>query len=320
MKNSPVRVIIHIVLFCAVALFSAAAVRFLRGKGGAAPAYAYIVLTTPPAASAGTFAETTLPRAFYPVITVESFIEATLPRTTAPAAETAETTAETTTEKTSAPPTAVKTTMPATVPATEPPGIRFTNPELADSGQILLVTVANATTSYADIVYYEKNGKVWTEVFSSPGRVGANGVAPEADRLQDTYKTPSGIHKIIGAFGKADDPGAVFPYIKVTSEMYWDLNSGSPNYNRLVYSDPGGEREHLIEYNSYLYALNTDYNYEQTPGKGGAIFIHCNGAGATAGCVSMPADKMKTLIMSVDPAKNPAAVITLKSNLSSYTN
>jgi L,D-peptidoglycan transpeptidase YkuD (ErfK/YbiS/YcfS/YnhG family) len=105
--------------------------------------------------------------------------------------------------------------------------------------------------------------------------------------------------------------------------MYWDLNSGSPSYNRLVYSDPGGEREQLIiygtQYVTYKYSLITDYNYEQTAGKGGAIFIHCNGSGGTAGCVSMPYDYMKTLMMSVDPAKNPAVVITLKSDLAKYT-
>jgi L,D-peptidoglycan transpeptidase YkuD (ErfK/YbiS/YcfS/YnhG family) len=187
---------------------------------------------------------------------------------------------------------------------------------------VLLVTVENASTSYADITYYEKNGGIWKEVFSTKGRVGRNGIIPEEQRMQDTYKTPAGILKIIGAFGTSPDPGTAFDYIAVTGNMYWDLNSGSPTYNRLVYSDPGGQKEHLIEYGqkygTYKYALITDYNYEQAAGKGGAIFIHCNGAGDTAGCVSMPESYMKTLVASVAPAKNPAVIITLKSELSNY--
>lgn len=33
--------------------------------------------------------------------------------------------------------------------------------------------------------------------------------------------------------------------------MYWNLNSGTKTYNQLVTKDPGGDREHLIEYDNY---------------------------------------------------------------------
>ena len=56
--------------------------------------------------------------------------------------------------------------------------------------------------------------------------------------------------------------------------MYWDLNSGSSTYNRLVYKNPGGDYEHLIDYDTYNYMFTTDYNYDQIAGKGGAIFFH----------------------------------------------
>jgi L,D-peptidoglycan transpeptidase YkuD (ErfK/YbiS/YcfS/YnhG family) len=306
MKN---KIILNLILFCAVVSVSVAAVCILDKSGKSAPASAGGEIESSSVSETYMSAGTTPATTVIPVTTVTAIEETTAAPQTAGA----------TTKATAKATTTVKTAASSAVPKTEPPAISFSHPELAGCSQILLVTVADSGTSYADIAYYEKNGDAWKEIFKTTGRVGSKGIIPEADRLQDTYKTPAGILKIIGAFGKAPDPGTAFDYIKVTQSMFWDLNSGSPNYNRLVTSDPGGKCEHLIDYDTYRYSLITDYNYGQTAGKGGAIFIHCNGAGATAGCVSMPENYMKTLIMSVDPAKNPAAVITLKSELSKYT-
>ena len=287
----------------------------------AAVAALYVITTS---TSTEPAAETT---AAAVITSASSFLS---PYTTAPATQTsadtsapataAQTTSTTTPSQTTP---AMTSTSQTTAAVTEPPGIRFTHPELASSSQLLLVTVDSGQTTYTDIVYYEKNGEAWKEIFKTEGRVAKKGITPEEERVQDDDKTPAGIHKIIGAFGTNPDPGALFEYITVTDDMYWDLNSGSATYNRLVYGDPGGKRERLILYGTvyvtYRYALITDYNYEQAAGKGGAIFIHCTGIDATAGCVSMPENLMKTLLTRMDPAKNPAVVITLKSRLSDYT-
>ena len=112
--------------------------------------------------------------------------------TSASTTATAETTSTTaaTTRATTATTAATKTTTAATKPQTEPPGPAFNHPELAGCSQVLLVTVENASTSYADITYYEKNGGIWKEVFSTKGRVGRTDY-PEEQRMQDTCGTPA---------------------------------------------------------------------------------------------------------------------------------
>lgn len=225
---------------------------------------------------------------------------------------------------TTTPATTMKTTSsdtetPKTTPLatnTEPPTYfgGFEN-----SQQIILAVVENESTTVARFYFYEKEDTEWSLTFSADGRVGKAGISPISSRVQSSNKTPAGVMQIIGAFGILDDPGAKFDYRKVSGDMYWDLNSGSPNYNLLVYENPGGMYERLADYtNTYKYALITDYNLTQQEGKGGAIFVHCNGLGATQGCVSLPLEEMKQLVISVDPLKLPVLIVTLSKDVIAY--
>ena len=53
--------------------------------------------------------------------------------------------------------------------------------------------------------------------------------------------------------------------------------------------------------------------------KGGAIFVHCLGRGATGGCVSMPREKMIEILKWIDPKKNPKILVIPKDDLDDYT-
>ena len=271
MRKTAISAILQILLYCVIVSAAAAAVIVLGSGAKSGPKTGPALESSENSAvpETGSSALTIPGTSAAPTTAADTAAFTTSASTTA-TAETTSTTAATT-RATTATTAATKTTTAATKPQTEPPGPAFNHPELAGCSQVLLVTVENASTSYADITYYEKNGGIWKEVFSTKGRVGRNGIIPEEQRMQDTYKTPAGILKIIGAFGTSPDPGTAFDYIAVTGNMYWDLNSGSPTYNRLVYSDPGGQKEHLIEYGqkygTYKYALITDYNYEQAAGK-----------------------------------------------------
>ncbi len=281
--------------------------------------------TLPPVTVAGTInpPSTTLTTTTTPTPAKATTAATTPTQTTTVTTTTANTTTATTTTTTTTPTTATTTTTTTADPYAYAAGAvaQLVDPALYGVGQILLITTENTTTSYCHITFLQKKGDRWEAVWQTPGRVGSKGIVPREERLQDTYKTPSGILKITGAYGIAADPGAKFDYLRVTDHMYWDLNSGSPTYNRLVYADkrPAGDLEHLISYTkSYRYGLFTDYNVEQTPGKGGAIFIHCNGNGATAGCISMPEEQMKALLCAVDPAQNPVAVLATVGDLSRF--
>lgn len=195
----------------------------------------------------------------------------------------------------------------------------FNNPAFNNSSQVVLVTTNGMGTSYANIKFYQKSNGHWNLRRETNGRVGENGLAYIQNRVQSTNKSPAGILNIISAFRVANNPGSKYSYAKVTDDMYWNLNSGTPTYNRLIHNNPGGDFEHLSSYpGQYKYALVTDYNYNQAANKGGAIFIHVNGNGGTGGCVSMPEGAMRDLITWVDPGQNPKVVIIPNSDLNKY--
>ena len=196
----------------------------------------------------------------------------------------------------------------------------FRNPKLENSNQIIVVTTNNMSTSYCNIEIYEKNDSgEWNNIDSTTGRVGANGLAYIENRVQSTNTTPAGVMSITGAFGVKNNPGTKLDYIKVNNNMYWDLNSDNSTYNRLINYNPGGDYEHLISYpRQYEYSLITDYNHNQVPNKGGAIFVYCLGRGATGGCVSMPREKMIEILKWIDPKKNPKILVIPKDDLDDY--
>lgn len=195
----------------------------------------------------------------------------------------------------------------------------FKSPQLSNSSQVILVTTSSMSSSYANIKFYQKSGDNWNLKTETNGRVGTSGLAYISNRMQSTNTTPAGVLGILSAFGIADNPGSKYSYTKVTDDMYWDLNSGSSTYNRLIHNNPGGDFEHLASYPThYKYALVTDYNVNQTANKGGGIFVHVNGSGGTAGCVSMPETQMRELITWVDPGQNPKILIIPSSDLSKY--
>jgi len=61
---------------------------------------------------------------------------------------------------------------------------------------------------------------------------------------------------------------------------------------------------------AYNYAAVIAYNTARTPGLGSAIFLHVGTGGATAGCVSLPASQLLTLLRWLRPAANPRITIT----------
>lgn len=195
----------------------------------------------------------------------------------------------------------------------------FKHNAFSGSNQVLMVTASSMTTSYGTAQAYERQGDGWNLVYTIPVRLGTNGMEYIASRRQSTNKTPAGIMNIISAFGVAGNPGTQYSYHNVQSNDYWDLNSGSPTYNRLIKNNPGGDYEELASYpNQYKYALVTDYNYNQGVDKGGAIFIHVNGKGSTGGCVSMSEGDLVNIMKWMKPGQNPKVLVIPKSDVSKY--
>ncbi|WP_405690390.1 L,D-transpeptidase family protein [Streptomyces sp. NBC_00057] len=154
---------------------------------------------------------------------------------------------------------------------------------------------------------------------AASGRVGANGVTDGATRRQNTSTTPTGTYTITEGFG-VEYGGTKMPYTRVDSSHWWVQDPESAYYNSmhtaagadfpLVETGDRGS-EHLINYpTQYAKALVIDFNRRPaTPGRGAGIFLHVNGSGATAGCVSVPRATMDRITAWIQPEAHPRIAI-----------
>ena len=172
----------------------------------------------------------------------------------------------------------------------------------------LLVAVGNPEGPTKTVVsYYEKDtsGK-FNQIFSVDAVCGMKGIS--AEKVEGDKKTPQGVYTFPMAFGMKDNPGSILPYHKVVNGDHYVDDSNSRYYNQLVNEfsvarDWSSSENLITQAPQYNYALVMNYNETNTPGKGSAIFLHCpkitNNTG-TSGCISIPEERMKELLLKVD--------------------
>ena len=167
--------------------------------------------------------------------------------------------------------------------------------------QIIFV---KASGSLAKVSFHEKNlAGVWKQKMSTSGCIGRNGLGKTKE---GDAKTPTGTFRLGEAFGIDSNPGTVLPYTKVTASHYWVDDPASIYYNQFVTTDEvtkdWSSAEHLIDYRGvYDYAIAIAYNKNNIPGKGSAVFLHCQRGNSTGGCVAIPKDKMKYILQRIKP-------------------
>lgn len=176
--------------------------------------------------------------------------------------------------------------------------------------QLVIVAGYGMDSTSAEVTMHQRNSDGnWVQILSTPGNVGWNGLCYDADRYEGCGQTPIGVYHFTCAFGIAEDPGCLMPYIQVDDDMYWsgDMREGM-HYNEMVdindYPDlDTSNSEHLIDYDSaYQYCLNISFNEDGTPGRGSAIFLHCPGQNSyTLGCVAVPEYIMVQILQCVEP-------------------
>lgn len=186
--------------------------------------------------------------------------------------------------------------------------VKLTSPKTTDAvdpqsaSSMILV---NSDGANATVKMFKNDGNFWVETMSTDKAfVGRNGTT--SDKHEGDGCTPRGIYTFGQAFGVADDPGCTRDYLKLTEDEYWVDDSESEYYNKLVHaSETGGivwnSAEHLVgETVAYEYAIAIDYNTSCTPGRGSAIFFHCETGNGTAGCVSVPREFMIEMLQNLD--------------------
>jgi L,D-peptidoglycan transpeptidase YkuD (ErfK/YbiS/YcfS/YnhG family) len=199
---------------------------------------------------------------------------------------------------------------------------------------VVVVTTPSWTSSYARLqTWRQSDAGSWVRVMDPVrARVGWNGVRRAKNRQQNTGTTPAGTFALPRGFGVANPTGVQIPYRRVDDNDWWPYDPTDPKtYNVLQPHRVRHARwrtewaERLKSFRSqYRYAVILDYNLPTDlrwrngqriarntadTSAGGGIFLHVNGSGATAGCVSISRARMLRVLRWLDPSKSPVIVI-----------
>jgi L,D-peptidoglycan transpeptidase YkuD (ErfK/YbiS/YcfS/YnhG family) len=186
-----------------------------------------------------------------------------------------------------------------------------------------VVTVNHSRGYHARIGFWVLRHHRWSRVYAvRDGRTGYGGLVAPANRVQGSGTTPLGTVRLISAFGRHPrGDGWDLPYRRVHRGDYWVEDNQSRFYNRLRNKAQGGFRwwipasdtnssERLTDYpQQYEFSIVTSYNLDQVRHRGAGIFLHVNGGGATAGCVSAPRLFLRRMMWRLDPAEDPVMAV-----------
>jgi L,D-peptidoglycan transpeptidase YkuD (ErfK/YbiS/YcfS/YnhG family) len=186
-----------------------------------------------------------------------------------------------------------------------------------------VVTVNQRRGHHATVRFWTRTPSGWTQAFGTRhGRTGYGGLVRASERVQGSGKTPLGTFRLPFAFGRHAQRDAWDPsYRRIRQGDYWVLDNRSDHYNRWRNRTQGGFRwrlsssspnasERLQSYPSqYEYAVATSFNRRQVRHRGGAIFLHVNGDGATAGCVGAPRTFLQRTLRALDQGSVPVIAV-----------
>ena len=192
------------------------------------------------------------------------------------------------------------------------------------SGTRQVVTVNHTSGTNARVTLWRKKDGHWTTIVrTTSGRTGYGGLVAGADRRQGTGTTPLGTYRLLSTFG-THSRGANWglSHRKIRAGDFWVQDNRSAYYNRYRNKSQGGFRwrlpasdpnssERLSDYpKQYEFSIVTGFNYApQVRHRGAGIFLHVNGKGATAGCVSAPRAFIVSLMNRLEPELVPLIAI-----------
>ncbi|KIZ15067.1 hypothetical protein SNA_26000 [Streptomyces natalensis ATCC 27448] len=190
---------------------------------------------------------------------------------------------------------------------------------MADTGggaQLITARALSTGSTTGTVAWWQRHNGRWHKSGSAPARFGSGGLTEGRTRQQGTSTTPTGLYDLPYGFGlDPAPPGTTIPYRRVGPDSWWCEDNASASYNRWVAPLPpdcaAGESERLADHpTQYGQALVTGFNYHRPARhRGAGIFLHVNGKGATAGCVSVPAGAMARILAWVRPSLAPHLAI-----------
>ena len=197
---------------------------------------------------------------------------------------------------------------------------------LGSSTQVVIATAKGWHSTTGQLRLFQKatvgSGTRWCLVLGPyPARFGYNGLVQGTKRIMNSGTTPAGTYSLPKAFGLRSDPGTALPYTRSDSNDYWALDRKYPRtfntYQRNgVHGFRASQAEHIAHFSTqYRYAAVIGFNlptvgHHPNRTRGGAIFLHVNGTGATAGCVSVSQSAMVAILRQLTPSRSPKIVIS----------
>lgn len=214
---------------------------------------------------------------------------------------------------------------PADGPAAPPLPAR-----MADTGggtQLITAVAPDTGSTTGTVTWWDHEGDGhWVAAGSAPARFGSGGLADGPTRVQGTGTTPTGLYDLPYAFGiEPAPPGTAYRYRPVREDSWWCQDNASRSYNRWTEPRPAdcraAEAEHLVTYTAqYAHALVVGFNYDRpVHGRGAGIFLHVDGRGATAGCVSVPKEAMRRILRWAEPGQRPHLAIGTEGGATAVT-
>ena len=209
---------------------------------------------------------------------------------------------------------------------------------VSDSRQVIVVVGRSRTSSYSTVYTYQKGSDgIWRAKFAPmAGRNGWAGWAWGTLRVQNTGTSPMGTYRVTTGFGLKPNPGTKVSYRLVDGNDYWVGDAYDAKTYNLFEPYASAKRTWRISQAERLGAYPTQYEYSAVidfnrpaaatvtwnstyseyvtsqpvnTTRGTAIFLHINGAGATAGCVSLGRTNLINVLKWLDPVKKPRIVM-----------
>ncbi|GLZ41352.1 hypothetical protein Acsp05_49760 [Actinokineospora sp. NBRC 105648] len=180
-----------------------------------------------------------------------------------------------------------------------------------DAGQLITVVAKTAGSQSAVLTGWRRSEGGWVaEIGPVSAFVGSAGIGIASE---GSTRTPVGVHTLTEAFGHKPSNGTRLPYRRVDDSDWWVSDVHSPLYNTYQRCAPGtcpfneaaGEDLGKVGY-AYDRAVVIDYNRNPAvSGRGSAFFLHVSTGGPTAGCVSIPAAALDSVLTWLDPNAHP---------------
>ena len=159
------------------------------------------------------------------------------------------------------------------------------------------------------LTWWERSGSTWRTAGTAPARFGSHGLAEGATRSRTPVPPrPACTGSRSPSATAPRPPGPPCPTAPSPRPPGGARTPPPPPTTagsaRCRPTARPSESEHLADYpTQYAHAVLIDFNYTSpVKGRGAGIFLHVNGRGATAGCVSVPADALDRVMAWLKPA------------------